>query len=209
LTKGRQLSIMNIFCVGRFFAWWKAENRHALADKNVMEINISQIDESDGLDIDYLYPEGEPDLEDESSQAVGQTAVKLHAGREGEEVLLRGKIAASVQLSCDRCLLSFAIPVTQSFDLLYLQLNRNRGAQEEHELSEDDLSISYFQGQFINLDDLVREQLQLALPMARLCREDCRGLCQQCGASLNEAECACSFEQVDPRWAALKGLKNN
>jgi uncharacterized protein len=174
-----------------------------------MEINISQIDESDGLDIDYLYPKGEPDLEDESSQAVGQTAVRLHATREGEEVLLRGKIEASVQLNCDRCLVSFAIPVTQSFDLLYLQLNRNRGAQEEHELSEDDLSISYFQGQFINIDDLVREQLQLALPMARLCTEDCRGLCQQCGASLNEAECSCSFEQVDPRWAALKGLKNN
>src|SRR5829696_9419847 len=101
-----------------------------------MEINISQIDESDGLNIDYLYPKGEPDLEDESSQSVGQTAVKLQATREGEEILLRGKIEASVQLSCDRCLVSFAIPVTQSFDLLYLQLNRNRGAQEEHELSE-------------------------------------------------------------------------
>jgi uncharacterized protein len=174
-----------------------------------MEINISQIDESDGLKIDYLYPQGEPDLEDDNSQSVGQTAVKLQATREGEEVLLRGKIEASVQLSCDRCLLSFVTPVIQSFDLLYLQLNRNRTAQEEHELNDDDLSISYFQGQFINVDDLVREQIQLALPMARLCREDCRGLCQQCGAALNEGECACSFEQVDPRWAALKGLKNN
>jgi uncharacterized protein len=187
----------------------KAENRHALADNKVMEINISQIDESDGLSIDYLYPEGEPDLEDDNSKSVGQTAVKLHATREGEEVLLRGRIDASVQLSCDRCLVDFAIPVTQSFDLLYLQLNKNRGAQEEHELSEDDLSISYFQGQFINLDDLVREQIQLALPMARLCQEDCRGFCQQCGANLNETQCSCKVEQIDPRWAALKGLKNN
>lgn len=174
-----------------------------------MEINISQIDESDGLDIDYLYPEGEPNLEDENSKSVDRTAVKLHASRKGEEILLRGKIGAFVQMNCDRCLADFAIPVTQSFDLLYLQLDKTHGPKEEHELSEDDLSISYFQGQFINLDDLVREQIQLALPMARLCREDCHGLCQQCGANLNEGQCSCTVEQVDPRWAALKGLKNN
>ena len=174
-----------------------------------MEINISQIDESDGLVIEYLYPQGEPDLGDEHSKPVGQAALKLHATREGEEVLLRGSIGTSVQLDCDRCLASFSAPVRQSFDLLYLPVNKNRSAQEEHELSDDDLSISYFQGQFINLDDLVREQIQLALPMTRLCLEDCRGLCQQCGANLNEDSCSCKVEQIDPRWAALKGLKNN
>jgi uncharacterized protein len=187
----------------------RLKNRHALADNKVMEINISQIDESDGLDIDYLYPEGEPDLEDENSKSVDRTAVNLHASRKGEEILLRGRIKASVQMNCDRCLADFAIPVAQSFDLLYLQLDKNRGPKEEHELSEDDLSISYFQGQFINLDDLVREQIQLALPMARLCQEDCHGLCQECGANLNEGQCSCRIEQIDPRWTALKGLKNN
>jgi uncharacterized protein len=174
-----------------------------------MEINISQIDESNGLTIEYLYPSGEPDLDDENSKLLGQTALQFHATREGEEVLLRGRISASVQLDCNRCLTDFSTPVTQSFDLLYLQLNKNRAAQEEHELSDDDLSISYFQGQFINLDDLVREQIQLALPMTRLCREDCRGLCQQCGVNLNEDHCSCKVEHIDPRWAALKGLKNN
>ncbi len=174
-----------------------------------MEINISQIDESDGLAIEYLYPQGEPDLEDENSKPLGSTALKLHATREGEEVLLRGTISASVQLDCDRCLTSFSAPITQSFDLLYVQLNKNRVAQEEHELGDDDLSISYFQGQFINLDDLVREQIQLALPMARLCLENCRGFCQECGVNLNEDQCSCKVEQIDPRWAALKGLKNN
>jgi uncharacterized protein len=174
----------------------------------VMEITISQIDEYDGLSVDHLYPEGEPDLEDKDSKLLGQTALRFRATREGEEVLLRGQITASVQFDCDRCLTRFSIPVTQTFDLLYVPASPARNAHEEHELKDDDLSIAYYQGQVIPLDDLVREQIQLTLPMTRWCQPNCRGLCPECGANLNEGSCSCTAEQLDPRWSALRELKN-
>jgi uncharacterized protein len=174
-----------------------------------MEINISQIDEYDGLAVEHLFPQGELDLEDDESRLVGTPALHLQATREGEEVLLRGSLEASVEVDCDRCLRVFSIVVNQSFALLYLPANKARKAHEEHELKDDDLSISSYQGLSINVDELVREQIHLSLPMTRLCKEDCRGLCLQCRANLNEGQCSCQIEQFDLRWTALKELKNN
>lgn len=178
-----------------------------------MEINVSQIDEYDGLRVEYHYPEGEPHLEDDNGRLIGQTLLSAQATREpkreGDEVLLRGSVRATVEFDCDRCLMAFCTPVAQDFDLLYLSAGKSRNAHEEHELKEDDLSIAYYEGHIINLDDLVREQIELTLPMTRVCREACRGLCPECGANLNDGDCGCSTEQSDPRWDALKGLKPN
>jgi DUF177 domain-containing protein len=184
-----------------------------------MEIHVSQIDEYDGLVVDYTYPDGEPSLQDgevkpeegeeNEGQIVGPTQVKVRASREGEEVLLRGQIQTAVQFACDRCLTLFRTPITRDFDLLYVSTSKSRNAHEEHELKEDDLSLSYYEGHVINLDDLVREQIELTLPMTHICSEACRGLCSQCGANLNEGECACGAQPTDSRWDALKGLKLN
>lgn len=174
-----------------------------------MELNVSQIDELDGLNLNHQYPEGEINLVAGDGKIVGRTALSLFATREGEEILLRGTVKANVQFECDRCLSDAVVPVTQSFDLLYLPAPQNRHPREEHELTEDDLSIVYYQGHALNLDDLVREQIELTLPMTRVCKEGCKGLCPECGANLNEGTCACSAAPVDPRWAALKELKNN
>ena len=95
--------------------------------------------------------------------------------------------------------------VEESFELLYVP---PLGTGDEHELGEDDLSLGFYQDGVIDVDDLAREQIELALPMARLCTEECRGLCPECGANLNLVDCACSKEQVDIRWAALKELKS-
>ena len=174
-----------------------------------MEINVSQIDEYDGLAIDHQYADGEPRLESEEGRLVGRTHLRLHASREGEDVLLRGTVNATVEFECGRCLTAFRIAVAPDFDLLYVATTPGRGAHEENELKEDDLSIAYYEGHIINLDDLAREQIELMLPMAHLCSETCRGLCPECGANLNEQDCACVTEQTDPRWDALRGLKPN
>jgi len=176
---------------------------HPLA--SVMEIQVAQISEEDGLDIHHLYPEGKPVL-GEDTRLIGQTEIDLQATRAAEQVQLVGSVNATVGFECDRCLTPLSTKIEQSFDLLYLP---PLGAGEEHELHGDDLSIAFYQGQTIDVDDLVREQVELTLPMARLCSEACRGLCPQCGANLNQGECACALEQIDPRWAALKDFKTN
>jgi uncharacterized protein len=171
-----------------------------------MKVNVAQISEDEGLDIHHLYPEGEPVLGGEDSRLEGRTVLDLRATRAREKVWLAGNVTATVEFDCDRCLKPVAFAVDQSFDLLYVP---PLGTGEEHELGEDDLSIAFYQDDVIDFDDLVREQIELALPMARLCSEGCRGLCPECGANLNDVECACKTMQVDARWSALKELKSN
>lgn len=172
-----------------------------------MEINVSQIREDEGSSIRHLYPEGEPELRDEDTRLLGRTGLNLHAARDGDRVELAGVVNANVQLICDRCLALFSLPVEQNFDLLYVPAPSAGRPQEEKELDDDDLSVSVYMAEAIDLDDLVREQIELALPMVRLCRENCAGLCPECRANLNDGLCACEPEQTDSRWDGLKSLK--
>jgi uncharacterized protein len=80
---------------------------------------------------------------------------------------------------------------------------------ENVELQAEDLILSAYEGDAVDLDEVVREQLLLALPSRHLCREDCQGLCQKCGANLNDGHCSCEQGEVDPRWAALANLKKD
>ena len=175
-----------------------------VGESSDMDVNVSQISEYDGLTIQHVYAEGEPRLTGDESRIVGRTTLNLHASRDGEKVRLVGSLSAAVEIDCDRCLALVSLPVDKTFDLLYIPPLR---AEEEKELEDDDLSVAFYQRQVIDLDDLVREQIELALPMGRLCREECRGLCPRCGTNLNEAECTCAADLADSRWGALGGLK--
>lgn len=169
-----------------------------------MNINVAQVSEDEGLTIHHFYPEGEPALRGYDNRLTGRPELNLKAARNKHEVQLTGKLKAAVSFDCDRCLKPLTIPVEQTFDLAYVP---PAGAEEERELGDDDLLVAFYTDQVIDVDDLVREQIELALPMSRLCSDQCRGLCPECGANLNEGPCACKPEDVDPRWAALSQLK--
>jgi uncharacterized protein len=170
-----------------------------------MNIVVAQISEDEGLEVHHRYREGDLDLRGGDAHLVGDASLNVQATRAGEEVRLVGEVKAVVGFECDRCLGLLATSVQQSFDLTYLPPLRT---QDEQQLGTDDLSVAFYQGEVIDADDLVREQIELALPMVRLCSEDCKGLCPDCGANLNEGQCACQTEQVDARWAALKELRS-
>jgi uncharacterized protein len=63
-----------------------------------------------------------------------------------------------------------------------------------------------FDGEALDVDEIVKEQILLAVPTRMLCREDCKGICPQCGVDKNTGECNCETKEIDPRWAALKNL---
>jgi uncharacterized protein len=170
-----------------------------------MKIVVAQISEDEGLIVHHLYPEGDPGLAAGEGHLIGQCELNLRATRADEKVQLIGSVTVIVEFECDRCLSTLSIPVEASFDLLYVP---PLGTENERELEENDLSLGFYQDGIIDVDDLTREQIELALPMARLCSDDCRGLCPECGANLNVGECACSEDHVDSRWAALKELKS-
>jgi len=171
-----------------------------------MNVNVAQIREDEGLSVHHVYAEGELGLGGAETRINGRPVLDLRATRNNERVELTGRIRADVEFNCDRCLEPINIPVEQSFDLVYVP---PLGTGEETALGEDDLSIAFYRDDNIDLDDVAREQIELALPMGRFCKDDCKGLCPACGANLNQQSCGCGAQPVDPRWAALKDLKIN
>jgi uncharacterized protein len=168
-----------------------------------MKINVGQIREDDGLTIRHSYGEGEPAL-DEDVRLLARTELEARLVREGDKVTISGEIEATAEFDCDRCLAAIKSPIRQRFELTYVP---PIGSSDERVLGDEDLSIGFYRDDTIDVDDVVREQILLALPMTKLCTEDCRGLCPECGTNLNEASCECGRKQIDPRWAALKDLK--
>lgn len=118
---------------------------------------------------------------------------------------LVGTVQTELELPCSRCLEPYRLPVDASFDQRFLPASE-MAAEEEREVQEDDFETSYYRDDQIDLNELLREQFYLALPMKPLCREACKGLCSQCGINLNTGTCACAAEWEDPRLAPLKRL---
>jgi len=116
-----------------------------------------------------------------------------------------GRVTTALELSCGRCLEPFTVPVDASFDLRYVPSADNTG-EDDREVGEDDLTTAYYREGMLDVEELLREQFVLALPMKPLCREDCRGLCVSCGTNLNRETCDCTPAWEDPRLTALKSL---
>jgi len=125
--------------------------------------------------------------------------------KDKDKFRLVGTVQAELELSCGRCLEAFRLPVDASFDLRFLPASE-LAEGEEREVQDEDLDTSYYRDDAIDLNGLLREQFYLALPMKPLCRDDCKGLCPQCGTNWNTGACTCTTEWEDPRLAALKGL---
>jgi len=129
---------------------------------------------------------------------------------DGTTVHVRGRLTTRVQVECGRCLERYAVPIEQELDLFYLPRERARPMDEEEEveLTDRDVVVSYYDGDRLDLGEVVREQVFLAVPLKRLCREECRGLCPTCGKNLNGGDCGCPPPEPpeDPRLLPLRKL---
>jgi uncharacterized protein len=108
-------------------------------------------------------------------------------------------------VECDRCLKPIELPVKSAFDVEYVPTSEYE-AQQSPALTESDLNVTVFDGQAVDIDDLVTEELLLAVPDHPVCKDDCKGFCAVCGADKNSVNCGCETREVDPRWAGLKEL---
>jgi uncharacterized protein len=133
--------------------------------------------------------------------------LRFKVQKDKDRYRLVGALKALLELPCSRCLEPFQLPVDSSFDIRYLPQSQNTG-EAESEVEEDDLSDAFYRDEQIDLRQLMEEQLYLALPMKPLHSEDCKGLCPNCGANLNESTCQCQVRWEDPRLAGLKALMN-
>jgi uncharacterized protein len=134
----------------------------------------------------------------------GDAKVQLDYYRSGQELFFLGSIEGSVVGHCGRCLETYTFPLSAHFSLVLVP---NEALPSQTGLTDDDLDLSYYSGEEIDLTPLIDEQIILALPTRPLCSEECKGLCPSCGKDLNTETCDCPRSAGDPRLAVLRDLK--
>jgi uncharacterized protein len=108
-------------------------------------------------------------------------------------------------LTCSRCLREFPWAYDVSFvENCALQEIDDPAVYATGEDEEDPIPI--VDEELVDLTELVRQMIALDVPFQPLCKPDCGGLCQKCGAVLDEGGCRCEADAIDPRWAKLRGL---
>ena len=165
-----------------------------------MELRKIRFDES--------FAPGQIDFSGESLEqetplrASGSAELLPHTGG---EVRIQGKYAVEMSAVCDRCLGAARFPIDASFDLFYRPISYI-ARDEEVEIDEGEAELGFYEKGGIELEDVLREQVLLALPMQRICSESCKGICPECGKNRNESDCGCTPGGHDARWSALKDL---
>lgn len=130
--------------------------------------------------------------------------VQLGYRRSGQELFFYGRVFSEAIGHCARCLEKYSFDVTPDFSFVLVPKSP---MPSEVELNEEDLDLSFYEGEEVDVSPLVLEQIVLALPTRPVCTDTCRGLCPQCGINRNADTCGCVIDQGDPRLAVLRNLK--
>jgi uncharacterized protein len=179
-----------------------------------MEFKVSEL-EREPIEFDLELAPGAVDLGQEATQ-VGSLATQgqaevLHEHRGPKEIVadirLRGQFAGRFEVPCARCVEPVEIPLAAEFDLIFRPAAADREATERS-ITAQETEIGYYLKDSLLLEDVLREQVLLSLPVRTLCKPDCKGLCPRCGANRNLQPCSCDEGPSDPRWEALTDLRS-
>ena len=156
------------------------------------------------ISLDQMLPPGRIDFGEDVWQ-VEVLQVSGWAELVETEIRLRGAFRTAVEVPCARCLERARRAVEMEFDLFYRPI-QTISRDEEIEIKGEDLDVGFYHGDGLMLEDALREQILLSLPMKNICRTDCAGLCPRCGQNRNLGECGCRPAPKDERWTPLAGL---
>jgi uncharacterized protein len=121
------------------------------------------------------------------------------------DIRLRATWAGDFQAACARCVEPVSYSLEGEFDLIFRPQAVDADSAERS-ITAAETEIGYYDESGLLLEDVLREQVWLTLPVRSLCRPDCKGLCPRCGRNQNNESCQCAMEVTDPRWKALSGL---
>jgi uncharacterized protein len=178
-----------------------------------MEFKVSEL-EKEPIEFDLQLKAGAVDYGQEAVQegplATSGLAEVIHEHRGPKDIVadirLRGQFKGSFQVPCARCVEPVEIPLAAEFDLIFRPIGADADAPERS-ITAPETEIGYYQGDSLLLEDVLREQVLLSLPVRTLCKPDCKGLCPRCGKNRNLEACNCEAGPQDPRWEALAGLR--
>jgi uncharacterized protein len=168
----------------------------------MLTIPMARLEREESLEIRSEIPSDDPswegtELRFSTPLSISGQAQYLASG----DVLARLDVQGSLAQECRRCLEPVEVPVDQHMDLLFVPT-------DESEMGEGEETRPLpAAGAELDLTEAVREEIILAQSPFALCSPDCRGLCPQCGVNLNRESCRCSGGEPDPRWEALRSLK--
>ena len=163
----------------------------------------------EGLDFEVLEPKKHFSIDSPDCYLTEDVKVQGTLEKTGLEVLCKGSLETSLSVTCTRCLDNFDYPVKSQFQVHFMPKPGDDRPGEEIELTDLDCDQEFYEEDRINLTGPVRDLILLSLPQIRLCREDCEGLCPQCGIKLSENSCSCDrLDSCDPRLAMLQKLKD-
>ena len=164
-----------------------------LVTGKTQEISFEYRMESDpGLIFDHLHPK-------ESRPVLGSGKVS----KSGRRFMLNLTYSGQAKVPCDRCLELYDYEYTGEISCVLEKVSAEHAIEEDEEHAEE---VYRIEGDSVELDPIVGDDILLNLPLRMLCRETCAGLCQMCGQNLNTGSCACELDTVDPRMAALQEL---
>lgn len=176
-----------------------------------MKVRVDELPDS-GRAIHFHETEAWFSARMSSAEDVGEMAlaspvnVDLELVPEAEHIRLSGRLQVTVRVACSRCLQDFTLELDETIPLtLLLPLPEDTG--EEIDLRPQDLDTEFFDGEIVDIDLIVAEQIFLALPQRPLCQPDCQGLCSECGADLNRKACGCAKKELGSSFGALKAVK--
>ena len=133
--------------------------------------------------------------------------VALRIFRVKKLVLIEGNINIDVTLKCSRCCSDFVLPLKNLTFSDEFNPVQEMSEDDEHELTHEELDLSYYDNDEIDVHELIKEQVLLSVPMKPVCSENCKGICVTCGKDLNAGLCECKEDGHDPRLAPLQKLK--
>lgn len=170
-----------------------------------MQIELDKLEEHGGR-FSRVYARDDLALDDSDFHLIDEVKVEGRTRRAGNEVELNGRLNTQVEAPCARCLKPVRWAIETEFSERFVPAVSWR-SEELHELSQDDLDLAVFDGEAVNIDEVVREEILLAVPGHLLCSEECKGLCPVCGVDRNSNSCQCESKSSDSRWEILKELR--
>ena len=147
----------------------------------------------------------ELELRDGEATLAGPVTGEVRLHRTNQGIYVDGTARVPVELQCTRCLKTYTTTVTFPLrEQFYPTIDVISGLPVA--VPDDELAFTIDRNHLLDLREAIRQNLVLALPMKTLCREDCKGLCPQCGHDLNDGPCACEPDTVDDRFSVLQEL---
>ncbi len=166
-----------------------------------MIIDVSSILKELGgrVDVDCSIDLGKTEFLGGNYEFTSPVTVKGVIKNNGKSLTFTAECASTFNTQCARCGKEIKAVLTFAIDE---DLMQNNG-------ETDDEDVILFDGGTVEIDDIILNGFFMNENGKHLCSDDCKGLCPKCGCNLNEKQCDCESESIDPRWAALVDIMNN